>query len=71
MGNIIGGEGLEGKFRTFFAHVTFEYHVEILDRGCMCLEFKGEPVIQVGDINLEVVSKELLFKALRLSSLNY
>lgn len=52
------------------AHVQFKCHVEILSRrykfGCMCLEFREEAVIQVGDINLEVVSKELLFKTMRL-----
>lgn len=35
----------------------------------MCLEFREEAVIQVGDINFEVVDKELLFKTMRLDEL--
>lgn len=35
----------------------------------MCLEFREEAMIQVRDKNLEVVSKELLLKTMRLGQL--
>lgn len=66
MGNIIGGVSLEKKFRNFlWCMLSFECQAWDVKLD-VCVWNSVETVSQEEDINMKVVSKELLFQAMRL-----